>query len=325
VTPDELHAELVSGTLRPAYLVAGEENVLRDDAVSAIRSAVLADGPVDFNVSRFDGDRVTPAELEVAVATLPVMAAHRLVLVREPEARRGTARELTDAIEAAVASLRDRLETVLLVVAAKVDRRSRWVRAFADPAVLVRCDPPREARQVVAFARAEAVRQGVALARGAAELLVERTGRDLGMLRQEIAKVSLIAGPGETVTPAHAAAGTGDFAEESIFALTDAVGEGRSAAALCALARILRTGAPPPVVLAALAAHTRRLVRLRHGGSVDGPPFVRRKLQGQAQRFTAPRLRACLRAIHETDTALKGEGALRPEMALERLVIGLSS
>jgi DNA polymerase-3 subunit delta len=325
VTPDELHAELVSGTLRPAYLVAGEENVLRDDAVAAIRSAVLADGPVDFNVSRFDGDRVTPAELEVAVATLPVMAAHRLVLVREPEARRGTARELTDAIEAAVASLRDRLETVLLVVAAKVDRRSRWVRAFADPAADVRCDPPRDARQVVAFVRVDAKRQGVALARGAAELLVERTGRDLGMLRQEIAKVSLIAGPGETVTPAHVAAGTGDLAEESIFALTDAVGEGRSADALSALAGILRSGAAPPLVLAALAAHTRRLVRLRHGGSVDGPPFVRRKLQSQAQRFAAPRLRACLRAIHETDTALKGEGALRPEMALERLVIGLSS
>ncbi len=85
MTPEELRVEIASGTLRPAYLVAGEETVLRDDAVAAIRSAVLSDGPADFNLSRFDGDRATPAELEAAVATLPVMAAHRLVFVREPD------------------------------------------------------------------------------------------------------------------------------------------------------------------------------------------------------------------------------------------------
>ena len=76
MTPEQLHAELASGTLRPAYLVSGEETLLRDDAVAAVRSAVLADGPVDFNASRLDGDRATPAELEAAVATLPVIAAH---------------------------------------------------------------------------------------------------------------------------------------------------------------------------------------------------------------------------------------------------------
>ena len=33
----------------------------------------------------------------------------------------------------------------------------------------------------------------------------------------------------------------------------------------------------------------------------------------------------CLRAIHETDEALKGQGALPPDLALERLVLGLST
>jgi hypothetical protein len=35
-------------------------------------------------------------------------------------------------------------------------------------------------------------------------------------------------------------------------------------------------------------------------------------------------LLTCLAAIHETDTALKGAGALPPDLALERLVVGLS-
>ena len=49
------------------------------------------------------------------------------------------------------------------------------------------------------------------------------------------------------------------------------------------------------------------------------------KLEPQAQRYGSRRLRSSLDAIHQTDLALKGAGALRPELALERLVIALGS
>jgi DNA polymerase III delta subunit len=77
-------------------------------------------------------------------------------------------------------------------------------------------------------------------------------------------------------------------------------------------------------VLGALASHFRRLVRVQGGGSLGVPPFVRQKLESQARRYSEARLVACLGAIHETDLALKGAGALAPQLALERLVIGLA-
>jgi hypothetical protein len=49
------------------------------------------------------------------------------------------------------------------------------------------------------------------------------------------------------------------------------------------------------------------------------------KLERQARRYTATRLVACLRAIHEVDEVLKGSGSLPPDLALERLVLGLSA
>ena len=52
---------------------------------------------------------------------------------------------------------------------------------------------------------------------------------------------------------------------------------------------------------------------------------MRRKLESQAKRYGPVRLRSSLDAIHETDLALKGAGALRPGPALERLVIALGS
>jgi DNA polymerase-3 subunit delta len=323
VTPEELHTELERGELRPAYLIAGEEPLLRDDALAKLRETVLGEGAEDFNFDRLAGSTASAGALLDSVRTLPVMAPRRLVLLRDPEAARGGAKELTEAVAEAVAELPSGSETVLVVVAEKADRRARWVKAFGAPAI-VDCSPPRGERQIVAFVRAEAQRQGVEFERGVAELLAERIGPHLLMLRQEIAKAALLAGDGKRVTREQIVAGASDVAEEPIWDLTDAIGEGRAADALAALAKLLRVGAAPPLLLGALASHFRRLLKLRSGGGVAGPPFVRRKLEGQARRFTERRLLACLRAIHQADLALKGEGGLPPQLTLERLVIGLA-
>jgi DNA polymerase-3 subunit delta len=321
VTLEELRAELAHGAPRPAYLVAGEEPLLRDDAVAAIRAAALGDAGDAFDFERLEGARTGPGALLDAVRTLPVLAPRRLVVLRDPEGRRGSSRELIDGVAEAVAAVSAVEGTVLVVVADSADRRARWVKAFGESRV--ECDAPRRGRDLAAFVRAEAARQGVSLGSGAAELLAERVGPQLLVLRQEIEKASLVAGPGRKVTREHVAAVTVDVAEEPIWDLTDAIGEGRGADALETLARILRGGAAPPVVLGALVGHFRRLLRVRGGAGVGGPAFVQRKLQSQARRFSERRLLACLRAIHHTDLALKGAGALTPRLALERLVIGL--
>ena len=115
------------------------------------------------------------------------------------------------------------------------------------------------------------------------------------------------------------------MAEEPIWDLTDAIGEGRAGDALAVLGKLLHGGAPPPVLLGSLASHFRRLLRARSGGSVSGPPFVQRKLKAQAGRYAPARLGSCLRAIHDTDEALKGQGGLGPQLALERLVLALAA
>lgn len=322
---DALREELAAGGIRPAYLLAGDEPLLRDDALEAIRAQVLAGAPEDFNLDRLSGAGTRPAALLDAVRTLPVMAARRLVVLRDPEgARGGAAAALGDAIVEALQELAAQDAeggAVLVVVTAKADARARWVKAFGK--ARVDCVAPRKARELAAFVRAEAERQGVALERGAAELLAERVGPQLLMLRQEIAKAALLAGPDRPVSRSHVASGTADVADEPIWDLTDAIGEGKAADALAILAKQLDAGAPPVVLLGALASHFRRLARVRSGDRVGGPPFVQKKLAAQAGRYAPRQLVSCLKAIHQTDLALKGEGNLRPELALERLVLGL--
>lgn len=321
MTPEDLQTELARGVVRPAYLLAGAEPLLRDDCLRVLRAALLDESAADFNLDRLSGDQLKPAVLEDALKTLPVMAERRLVILEDPEARRGAA--LGNALAELVPTLSEGGSTVLVVRSAKADKRSRWVKAMA--AGYVDCDPPRRSREVAAFVRGEAERQGLSLERGAAEALAERIGPQLLLLRQEIAKLGLLAGPDAKVTRAHVGAGTPQLAEEPIWDLTDAIGEGRTADAVALLMRLCSAGAPAPVVLGSLVSHFRKLLRAGHGGEVPGPPFVRKKLQSQARRYGARRLRSCLDAIHETDLAIKGAGALRPELALERLVLALAS
>jgi DNA polymerase-3 subunit delta len=322
VTPDELRESLGRGELRTAYLVVGGEALLRDEALAALRVAVLGDAPADFDLEALDGERLSASALLDALRTLPVLAPRRLVILREPEAR-GSARGLGEALAGIVGEPDPQAQSVLVVVVEKADGRARWVKAFDAPA-LVRCDAPRSQREVVGFVHQEGRRQGVSIDAGAAELLAERVGPQLMLLRREIEKAALLATAEGRVGRAAVAAGTPTLADEPVWDLTDAIGEGRTADALRVLTHLLGGGSAPPLVLGSIASHFRRLLRLRSGGSVQAPPFVLRKLDRQARRYGPRRLAACLRAIHETDLALKGAGHLRPELALERLVLGLS-
>jgi DNA polymerase-3 subunit delta len=323
VTPEALAAELAKGKLRPAYLLAGDQALLRDEALAALRAAVLGESPAEFNLDRFDAAGCTPAALRAARDTLPVLGKRRLVWLREPDAARGAGKSLVDALPELVSDMPE--TAVLVVTATHVDRRSRWVKAFAAPAALVECQAPAGDAALRAFVASEADRMGLSLEPGVAELLAERIGPELLVLRQELEKAALLAAPSKRIARSHVEAGVVALAEEPVWDLTDAIGEGRARDALPLLGRLLKGGAPPPVLLGTLASHFRKLLRLRTGGAIAAPPFVQRKLERQARRYSAARLQAALRAIHDADLALKGQGGVAPALSLERLVLGLAA
>jgi DNA polymerase-3 subunit delta len=322
----QLIEELGKGRRRPAYLVAGAEPLLRDEALAAIEAAVLGEGPRDFNLDRLEVGQSQPGHLEEALGSLPLMASHRLVVLRGAEGRGGKLEaKWAQRLEECVAAQEPDSSTILVVIAAKVDKRQKWVKTFRDPAAVVECDAPTKAREIAAFLKQEAERQGLTLDADAAGLLAERIGPQLLLLRQEVEKAALVAGPGVTIAREHVESSVASVAEEPIWDLTDAIGQGRSADALDQLSRLLGQGAAAPAVLGALASHFRRLVRAGHGEQVGGPPFVVRKLEQQARRYPRRRLVVCLRAIHRADVELKGASVMRPERALEQLVLGLAS
>ncbi len=325
MTPEELRKEIDGGVLRPAYLVAGPEALFRDDSRDAIRSAVLGEEADAFRFDLLDAANTVPAQLLDALKTLSMLGGRRYVELRGLEARR--AAKLVGALEEGLAELcglGDDAPCVLVVLAEKVDARNAWVKAFKDPAAFVRCDPIKPGRTLLAFIRAEAKRQGLSLERGAPEAIAERVGVDLLTVRSELAKLGLFAGEGNPIGADLVAESVSDLAEEPIWDLTDAIGQGDPQEALRVLRRIRNAGAPEPVILGALANHWRKLVRVRAGEEISGHPFAVKKLKGQAARYAPAQLQEGMEGIWELDEVLKGRGVMEADLALERLVLNLS-
>src|SRR5271166_4774224 len=68
------------------YVVTGDEPFLKRQALAALRERLLGRGDDAFALSKYTGDRATLGEVMADVATLPFLAARRLVVVEEADA-----------------------------------------------------------------------------------------------------------------------------------------------------------------------------------------------------------------------------------------------
>ena len=323
----ELMRALRAGSLQPVYFLAGEERLLVDRVLLAVRKAALADGLAEFNHDQLTAGAAGAAGIIQAARTVPMMGERRLVEVRETEALKAPELEkLLPYLEEPVDS------TVLVFLADKVDARLKFFKALDRKGFLARFDPVR-GTPLLRFLDSEAKRLGARLGPGVAELISELVGADLLALSSAVEKLSLYAGEGGTVLAEHVDAVIAQTRQSVIFELTDAVGEGNVDVALGSLQSLLQGGEPEQRVLFMITRQVRMIwtaLEAQAAGTPPAglpavlgvPPFVARKIAAQARRFDLASIRAAHAEIHRTDLALK-RVRLPRHLLLERLIIGL--
>jgi len=297
----ELKRQLAAGDLAPLYFVVGEEAPLRDDAVAAIRAAVL--GPDDANVGVFNsdvvyGDETEAAEILTLCGNLPMFATRRLVVVKEVGALGvREAERLLPYLEAPVES------TCLVLTGGKVDGRVKFFQAFKQAAVSVDC-APLDARALPAWVQDQAGALGLRLDQAARELLIEASGGALGVLCREMEKLAAYVAPNTRVTVADVEAVQGADTGGSVHDLIDALQRRDRVGSLRSLGKVLDAGEPPLKVLGFLAACWRNMWR--------------------ARKFSEEMLRD-FELFREIDSRLKGGGGGRRKerLEMERLVLNL--
>ena len=327
----ELYSQLIrdirAGKILPIYFLSGEERLLSDRVVTALRRAVLEGSVAELNHDQVSAGEVRAGDLVQLARTVPMMGTRRLVEVRDAEALNAAELEkLLPYVDAPVDS------TVLLFHATKADARLKFFKALDRQGYLFRFDPVRGA-PLYRFLDSEAKRLGARLGGGVPELLVELVGPDFLALSSAVEKLCLYVGEGGQVTADHVDAIVAQTRQAVIFELTDAVGEGNVPLALRSLESLRQAGEPEQRVLFMIARQIRMIWRgleaLEAGtpfaglaGVLGVPPFVAQKVGAQAKRFDLPSIEAAHQQIHQADKDLKSLRLPR-HLVLERLILGL--
>jgi DNA polymerase-3 subunit delta len=196
--------------------------------------------------------------------------------------------------------------------------------------------------EVAQWLQDRAVRRGISIEPAAIEELAELVGADLRLLASEIEKLAVYA-TGRTITADDVRLLTPHASEESIFALIDAIVEGRAAIALRQLHRMLAEGDETAGHIQILVARQLRLLirateLLEQRASQDeigqatkqrGYPLT--KLMRQARATNRAAAEAALRALETSDHAVKTgqlqhvkSNSEREQLALELVVVRLA-
>ena len=349
------------------YVFYGADDFRSAEALAELRTSLNSDGMLTNNTSVLTGQGLTPAELTQHATAMPFLADARLVIVEglitALGSRRGAADEWSSSIDI-IAQLPPSTHVVFLEPAPRRDGRqdiSRSpligllsntanvdIREFAKLRTWERGGTSEVANWLLERAQT----QMISIDREAIETLVDLIGADLRALAQELNKLAAYATAREKqqhngsvpmtsqenspITAADVRLMTPQAREENIFALIDAIVEGKGQLALQRLRRILdEASATPSFLQVMIARQLRNLIRgtellERHASQKEiadatglrGFPLT--KLMRQARQISLPAAEAALCDVEAADFAVKS-GLMTTELALELLVCQLAS
>jgi DNA polymerase-3 subunit delta len=333
VTPGEAVSQAKKGQLLPVYLVAGEERLMRDDVVGALREASLAGGVADFNEDRFTAGEVDVETVISAARTVPMMARRRFVLVRGAErwdAKEAESSPFDRLAEYAAAPVDS---TCLVITASKIDGRRKLALAARKQGFVVTCDPLDD-RALPRWIAERCAAKGHSIERDVAELLAALSGPGLSAIDDAIERLSLYVGSGAAIDEAAVAVNVARVRTEDTWALVDAVGARDLGRALRTLADAYDPRERGLPLLGALAWSIRQLARYQAAVETGASPDEAARRAGVFQpsraRDLATRLRAVrvkdverfLLVLAETDLALKSSRR-PPDAILEEMLTRL--
>ncbi|HTT10617.1 MAG TPA: DNA polymerase III subunit delta [Burkholderiaceae bacterium] len=310
---EALAAHLARGRLERLYCVSGDEPLVAEESMDAIRAAGRTAGFTEREVlhasAKFDW-----SQLAAAATSLSLFAARRIIEIRLPGGKPG--REGGEALRAHAAAASD--DVLTLLVLPRLDRTTRtsaWAAALESAGAWI--DVRRvEREQLPAWLRARLQRQQQNADAETLEFLADRIEGNLLAARQEIAKLGLLYPPGD-LTLEQVTEAVQDVARYEVFDLPAAMLDGDAARAMRILGVLRAEGAALPLLLWAVAEEVRALLRAQQMISAGRGvatlaremrmwPGRERQLETVAARVPAPVAATLLARCADIDRLGKG-------------------
>jgi DNA polymerase-3 subunit delta len=319
-------------SLSPCYLVTGDEPLLAQEALDAIRAEARKQGfgarEVHVAAGAFDWN-----EIAAAAGSMSLFAEKRIIELRLPTGKPG--REGSATIADLTQQTGDDL--LILIEAPKLDKAaasSKWVKAVEAAGVHVQVWPV-DARELPVWVGARMRALGLTPDRDAVRLLADRVEGNLLAANQEIEKLRLLLGEGP-VNAADVENAVADSSRFDVYKLADAAVEGQAARAIRMLGKLKAEGVEPVIVVWTLTRELRTLARVAglvqkgmDPGSALQKTGVWRNRQGIvrscATRHSEADFYRLLQIARRADAAAKGQMKLDPWQLTTEIVFGLAT
>lgn len=325
IEAQKFYRDLEEGRLSPLYFVFGEEPYLLRQSLERFKYAVLDPETLDFNFNQYFAAEAEVHHVRDSVEMLPMMAARRLVILRE--AQELTDREWTE-LEPVIQNPVE--STVFVVMASRVDKRKKAMKLLMEKADSIEFKKPYE-NQIPSWVRYIAGTLQLEISEDAVHLLHKLTGHHLLEIEAELRKLADFVGDRRRVEVQDVAAAVTRTKEENVFDFARAIGENDRVKALEQLVSLMDQGQSEVGIVALVARHIRLLMKIKKGLD-DGlygaklahfaqvPPYFLDQYLGQVKLWTVKKLEQTLVILAETDKALKSS-PLSSHIWLENMIL----
>lgn len=319
-------------SLLPCYLVTGDEHLLVQEILDAIRAAARTRGfgsrELFVQTTGFDW-----SDLSSAGGNLSLFAERQIIELRLPTGKPGVKGSAAIAEFAAKAG-----EDILFIVSApKLDRNgagAKWVKALDKHGGVIQVWPV-DGRELPGWINVRMKRIGLVPDRDAVRLIADRVEGNLLAAEQEIEKLRLLHGEG-AITAADVDAAVADSSRFDVYKLVDAAVGGNASRALRILNGVRTEGVEPVIVMWALTRELRTLANLsgsvRNGGDLSSAMRQARVWQNRQGlvracigRHQQGDFYALLKQCRDADAAAKGQKRADPWQLATRIVLDLAS
>lgn len=314
------------GGLGGVFYLHGADEYRKSQAVGALVEAHLDPATRDFNLDRLRGREVGTEQLASVLGTPPMMAEWRVVVITEVEGLSGSSR----AREILVSTAKAPPPGLALILSCTPPSRAKFYTELAAAARSAEFRPlgPDDVPGWLMEQAREAL--GVDMEPAAARALAQAVGTDLGVLSQELEKLSGYVQEGRPITRDDVAAAGTYLPTQDRWSWIDLVGQRDFPRALAGLRILMGQGESGVGLVIALANHFLRLGVLREMGPQELarllPPnqkWLTRQLGEQARGWSSREIAAALDGLRLVDRRMKSssvsEESLLQSWILERM------
>jgi DNA polymerase-3 subunit delta len=309
--------------------VHGDEPFLKRHVFRTVRKRALGDDADEQSVASYVGDKTTFAEVFDDLETVPFFDPKRVVLVENADPF--------------VTKYRGELETKLahlpatgvLILDVKTWAGNTRLAKMIDSNATIICKAPQSfhvAKWCSDWCAGQYQKQ---LPTPAANLLVDLVGPEMGLLDQELLKLSIYIGPKAKIDVEDVDKLVGNNRAADTWKIFDAIASGNVKGALAILDRLFDQGEEPMRIIGAFSMQLRRLAqatRLTGQGQTVGaalaqagvPPFATRSAETQMRHLGRRRLDHLYDWLLQMNMDLRGGSPLPPRTLFERFLLRLA-